>query len=84
MIGAKVLIRRDGIITMKLANGRLLKLDYEQAHRLHPGVASGLYSEGYIDGTGKFVIEYVDAEIINEYGVAQHKAMIPYEAHHTR
>ena len=84
MIGAKVLIRRDGIITMKLANGRLLKLDYEQARRMHPGVASGLYSEGYIDGTGKFVIEYVDAEIINEYGVAQHKAIIPYEAHHSR
>ena len=80
MIGAKVLIRRDGIITMKLANGRLLKLTYEQARRMHPGVASGLYSEGYIDGTGKFVIEYVDAEIINEYD----KAMIPYEAHHTR
>jgi hypothetical protein len=51
---------------------------------MHPGIASGLYSEGYIDGMGKFVIEYVDAEIINEYGVAQHKAMIPYEAHHTR
>ena len=84
MIGAKVLIRRDGIITMKLANGRLLKLTYEQARRMHPGVASGLYSEGYIDGTGKIVIEYVDAEIINEFGVPQHKAMIPYEAHHTR
>ena len=79
-----MLIRRDGIITMILSNGRLLKLNYEQARRMHAGLASGLYSEGYIDGRGKFVVEYVDAEIINEYGVPQHKAMIPYEAHYSR
>lgn len=78
MIEAKVLIRRNGIITMVLGNGRLLKLTYPQANNMHPGLARGLYTKGYIDGMGKFVIEYVEGEIIQEFAISQHKAMIPY------
>lgn len=80
MIKAKVLIRQDGIITMALENGRILKLTIDQANRMHRGIASGFCTEGYIDGNGRFVFEYVDAEIVNEFGVPQHKALVPCHA----
>lgn len=75
---AKVVLRFNGILRLALEDGRVLRMTYAQADKIHRALARGFIERGSFDAHGKFHVEYIDGEYTDLYSVLTGKEMIPY------
>lgn len=75
---ARVVLQHNGILRLALEDGRVLRMTYAQADKIHRGLARGFVERGSFDAHGKFHVEYIDGEYTDLYSVPTGKEIVPY------